>query len=457
MTKYRPTPKAKINVNLGPDRRLAGEFRLFAGRGPVFRVHPESLENATAPQSGMVPITVQILKEDGAWDTYVRAPKDHVLAHLYNAEATSGSVASGEQLNAPAAPESDEERPRDDNGPEDTLTAAGQVALVRRLNAEADARIEAPRTTSQETSEPPLTSPATEPMIYAGGEENPAEPEETTMTEQTKTDTTGAIKLTKNEQLAVTDLWYSSDGNGHDFGITDEMPSIPKKSRGGLIASLSTKGVINVGDEHRPGGNTLVQFVFTEAGRSLFADFAESPDLKESDLTAKKTAAPKKAAAAAVAATVTAPEPKAAPTPKKAPAPAPKAAPKADPKAAPKGTPAPKADAPKPAPAPRQGRPKGNGMRMPQLKILAALAKSGKWMSRKEVVEATGADNAWMTEWLGSNDPSKRAANDAKHFPSLVTLAYVSFDTQDRDGRDTTVYKITPEGRAALKTAQKAN
>ena len=52
------------------------------------------------------------------------------------------------------------------------------------------------------------------------------------------------LKLTVLEVSALRDLVKSADGNGWDFAYGDDLPSVPAKSRGGVIASLVQKGVV---------------------------------------------------------------------------------------------------------------------------------------------------------------------------------------------------------------------
>ena len=82
---------------------------------------------------------------------------------------------------------------------------------------------------------------------------------------------TTTVKLTQLETIALADLWVSSYGSGHDFGFTDELPSIAKPSRGGVVGSLATKGFIASVD--------VDMFAFTDAGKALFVDFEKSSEL----------------------------------------------------------------------------------------------------------------------------------------------------------------------------------
>ena len=115
-----------------------------------------------------------------------------------------------------------------------------------------------------------------------------------------------------------------------------------------------------------------------------------------------------------------------------------KAAAKAKPAAAP---------AKKAAPTPKTAGSNGSSLRKPQARILLALRKAGKGLTRSQIAEKANVDNAGCVEWVGSADDSIRKANDAKHFPSLVSLGYVKFG--NNDGSAAAVYEITAKGRAA--------
>lgn len=112
--------------------------------------------------------------------------------------------------------------------------------------------------------------------------------------------------------------------------------------------------------------------------------------------------------------------------------------------AAKKGTPA--------KPATREPRAKKEGLRKAQIRILAALTKAKSPLTRKEIAEKAPCDLANTVELIGSKDTDKRAANDEKHFPCLLTLKFVK-DTEDEEKG--TVYSITPAGKTALAAASK--
>jgi hypothetical protein len=99
----------------------------------------------------------------------------------------------------------------------------------------------------------------------------------------------------------------------------------------------------------------------------------------------------------------------------------------------------------KPAPA-KTGK-VSTGLRKPQIRILEALAKAKKPMSRKEISEKAPVDLAFCTEYVGSHDEDVRKKNDAK-FPCLITLGMVKYaPSGDATGGH---YEITDKGRKAV-------
>jgi DNA-binding MarR family transcriptional regulator len=131
--------------------------------------------------------------------------------------------------------------------------------------------------------------------------------------------------------------------------------------------------------------------------------------------------------------------------------------------ATPKTATAPEKKAPKakktaaPAPAPetngateKKGREKKDGLRKPQIRILDYLAGAKGPVTRKTISEEAQVDRAGLTEWIGSDDKTKRLANDTKHFPSLLSLALIRSKSLDQNGVEETVYEITASGRKAI-------
>lgn len=153
-----------------------------------------------------------------------------------------------------------------------------------------------------------------------------------------------------------------------------------------------------------------------------------------------------------------------APAPKKAPKPKPAAKKVPTPKpAAPvaKATPAPKGkksvaekkeEAAASAPATKE---KKAGLRKPQVRILAWLSKAGKPQTRAQIAEKAPCDVANCVELLGSHNPETRAANDVKHYPSLLSLGFVKLEKHDVDGKDVMSYSISAKGKAAYEKLNK--
>lgn len=111
-------------------------------------------------------------------------------------------------------------------------------------------------------------------------------------------------------------------------------------------------------------------------------------------------------------------------------------------KKAKKAKPAAKKTAKKPAKAT-----KPSGIRKPQLRVLTALAKSGRALSRAEISKRGNVDVAMLNSYIGSHDLTIRAKNDKKVMPSLLTLGHVKAERHEDIG---VVYTITASGRKAL-------
>lgn len=101
------------------------------------------------------------------------------------------------------------------------------------------------------------------------------------------------------------------------------------------------------------------------------------------------------------------------------------------------------------------GRTKKEGLRGPQVRILKALAKAAqgnqKDLTRAQIAKLAPVDQAACVEYLGSHKEEVRIANDAKHFPSLVSLGLVRFG-KEQEGNGVS-YEITATGK---KVADKA-
>jgi hypothetical protein len=97
-------------------------------------------------------------------------------------------------------------------------------------------------------------------------------------------------------------------------------------------------------------------------------------------------------------------------------------------------------------------RRKSGDMLRAQERILICLSKSARPMTRKEIADKTPCDISFMTSWLGSNDPEKRAANDIrKGYTSLISLGYIKSEDVEVDGRKVVVYSATAKGRQVAK------
>lgn len=94
----------------------------------------------------------------------------------------------------------------------------------------------------------------------------------------------------------------------------------------------------------------------------------------------------------------------------------------------------------------RKPREKKEGLRTPQIRILKAMTKVSKPLTRKQISEKASVDAAMLNSYIGAHDLAVRQKND-KNYPSLLTLGYVKGEVMDVDGRDTHVYTITANGK----------
>jgi hypothetical protein len=92
---------------------------------------------------------------------------------------------------------------------------------------------------------------------------------------------------------------------------------------------------------------------------------------------------------------------------------------------------------------------KKTGLRKPQVRILSALSKARGPLNRAAIASKADVDVAGMVEHIGSSDPAKRKANDAKHWPSLLSLGFVKEASNEEEGGGS-VYEITAAGKKAL-------
>lgn len=70
-----------------------------------------------------------------------------------------------------------------------------------------------------------------------------------------------AKSFTSLELELIHNLYESSDGNGHDFGFTDEHGLDPKVARG-VLSSLVQKEVITIWEEIKNCAGTFHQFTW---------------------------------------------------------------------------------------------------------------------------------------------------------------------------------------------------
>lgn len=99
-------------------------------------------------------------------------------------------------------------------------------------------------------------------------------------------------------------------------------------------------------------------------------------------------------------------------------------------------------------------RAKKEGLRKPQVRILAYLNKQATPKTRKEISEKAPVDAACCVEYIGSSDVETRKKNDERKFPSLLTLGHVKLGQPAEEG-GADVYSITPAGKKALAAAEK--
>lgn len=104
-------------------------------------------------------------------------------------------------------------------------------------------------------------------------------------------------------------------------------------------------------------------------------------------------------------------------------------------------------------------RAKKDGLRKPQVRALAALAKlkEGQTLGRAGLSDAAKIDPAWVSATVGSADAESRAACEARNgYKCLITLGFAKSKVIDVEGKKEAAYSITPAGRKALEKALKA-
>jgi hypothetical protein len=75
--------------------------------------------------------------------------------------------------------------------------------------------------------------------------------------------TAAKISLTEMETLVLKDMFLDASGNGHDFGIVENITCLPMTQVRGILASLVKKDIIEV---DRKGPNGWTQWTWNHAG-----------------------------------------------------------------------------------------------------------------------------------------------------------------------------------------------
>lgn len=106
--------------------------------------------------------------------------------------------------------------------------------------------------------------------------------------------------------------------------------------------------------------------------------------------------------------------------------------------------------------AKKGGRAKKEGLRKPQIRVLQVL-KGGAELTRAQIADKGEVDQAFLTTYIGSEDPKIRAKRDKQMMPSLLTLGYVKSKCYPTDGggEGPAHYTITASGKAAYEKAVK--
>lgn len=103
----------------------------------------------------------------------------------------------------------------------------------------------------------------------------------------------------------------------------------------------------------------------------------------------------------------------------------------------------------KPAPESNGKAPvKDGGIKGPRLRILQAVAKAGRGLTRGEISEATGIGSGF-TSLLGHLEADRREEG------SLSKLGFLSPKADDVDGKQVVVWNLTAAGRKAMEKASK--
>lgn len=90
-------------------------------------------------------------------------------------------------------------------------------------------------------------------------------------------------------------------------------------------------------------------------------------------------------------------------------------------------------------------------LRKPQIKILHALCKSRRMLSRKQIAAKSGVDPTKIGDYAGPRPFNQsEKAQSRWNFPALVSLGLVYVEQHDVSGKDLMLYSITDKGRRLM-------
>lgn len=96
-----------------------------------------------------------------------------------------------------------------------------------------------------------------------------------------------------------------------------------------------------------------------------------------------------------------------------------------------------------------RGRSAKDGLRAPQYRILKALSKSNRAMTKPEIAAKSEVDPTKMGEYLGPRDGETKKAQKRYPFPGLFELGMVR-ESLNEEGAAVRAWVITSKGRKAL-------
>lgn len=92
-------------------------------------------------------------------------------------------------------------------------------------------------------------------------------------------------------------------------------------------------------------------------------------------------------------------------------------------------------------------------IRKPQLRMLVVLSKLKRAISLRELAEKADVNYGGCTILIGSLNEQKRKENDARYFPSLVSLGLVKVEYHESnksEGKQDVRYTISAKGKEAI-------